>query len=254
MAQKYRCATLQSKGRKDWTIPLKCRRSKAKYTLGRDNACSFILSDMHISSKHVTIALQKNENSSISFEILDSSSNGTWLNGVKLRRGDPVVLLDGYEVSLPCDEHLSEDYTFIVNIPESQTAQEICSVMEAKDRRQWITVEKNGNSLITSISRLAASIYSLSEAILIGSPSEQEICEEKDPVLTAAEIEVSEEMENINLFKKNTDKILQLMLDTISDSRLKVLESKSINAKEREEIIKSLDLKKWKSVVEEYKS
>ena len=47
-------ATLRSKGRPGWTIALKDRHAEA-YTIGRHPSCSLVLTDMHISSKHLSL-------------------------------------------------------------------------------------------------------------------------------------------------------------------------------------------------------
>uniref|UniRef100_A0A7S3PQM4 FHA domain-containing protein n=1 Tax=Aplanochytrium stocchinoi TaxID=215587 RepID=A0A7S3PQM4_9STRA len=133
------CAILQSKGRENWRVPLRCKGEKSVYTIGRHPNCSLQLSDMHISSKHLTISCrykssdsckedrdhdgdenddEANEDSDqVVIELTDTSSNGTWLNGEKLERGRPVLLKSGSEVSFPCDEPLQADYTFIIHIP-----------------------------------------------------------------------------------------------------------------------------------------
>lgn len=63
-------ATLSSKGRAGWSIVLKSNKSGA-YTIGRHPSCSLVLNDMHISSKHLSLACDADSKKLI---ITDTSS------------------------------------------------------------------------------------------------------------------------------------------------------------------------------------
>ena len=63
-------ATLSSKGRPGWTIALK-ENSLEAYTIGRHPSCSLVLTDMHISSKHLSLLCDGREEKLV---ITDTSS------------------------------------------------------------------------------------------------------------------------------------------------------------------------------------
>lgn len=57
-------------------------------TVGRDNSCDIVMSDMCVSKMHASLT-QHNDGQSFVFR--DMSSNGTWINGIKVHRNEMLV-------------------------------------------------------------------------------------------------------------------------------------------------------------------
>lgn len=175
-------AKFQSEGNPDWVLHFDSGR-RSSFTLGRHPSCSLVLSDMHISSKHISISQKVSPEGLREVMVEDSSSNGTWVDGVRLERGVPVCLVHGSEVVLPCEDVDRKNYAFVFNIvadpnPNSprNLAQPINETQanpstnfsgssyhvgeeQSKSAEQWQALEKVQEQLTSEASRLAASIY-----------------------------------------------------------------------------------------------
>ena len=66
------------------------------YTVGRKPSCNLVLSDSRVSGLHATFSKQEAGR----IAVVDSSSNGTYLNGVLLPKGESRVLEHGDVTSL----------------------------------------------------------------------------------------------------------------------------------------------------------
>ena len=66
------------------------------YTVGRKPSCNLVLSDSRVSGLHATFSKQEAGR----IAVVDSSSNGTYLNGRLLDKGERAVLGDGDVVAL----------------------------------------------------------------------------------------------------------------------------------------------------------
>ena len=99
-------------------------------TVGRGPASGMVFSDGHVSTRHLTLEVVREDDGSTAVLLHESSSNGTWVNGERLERGDVVRLPDRAEVELPCaDEEDKRDFTLIVERLSSEEAAEIAAAL-----------------------------------------------------------------------------------------------------------------------------
>lgn len=185
-------ATLKSKG----AIKEKCayfstERVIPPITIGRHPASSIVLNDPHVSSKHATLEQIVTSNGEYKVFVTETSSNGTYLNGFLLKRGERTELNDKDVLSLPCDEGEDKnDYTFEFNLLNNPPppfvvvnnnnnnendkndnnndndddgigAEEV--VMETI--KEWTTLKEQCEIISRETARLAASVYSNSDVI-----------------------------------------------------------------------------------------
>ena len=64
-------------------------------TIGRINTQDIVLVNEYVSRKHAQIEIQN-----AAFYIVDTSTNGTWVNGHKLKRNEPHLLADGDAIDI----------------------------------------------------------------------------------------------------------------------------------------------------------
>ena len=95
-------AELVSHGNAEWAMRFVEGEARA-FTVGRHPTSSLVLEDKHISSKHLSVAQRADAHGRPQVYVEDSSTNGTWLNGDRLSKGERVTLADGAEIQLPSD-------------------------------------------------------------------------------------------------------------------------------------------------------
>ena len=80
------------------------RAETSEVTFGRSPQCSVSIKDPNVSSRHLRIFRDE-----FSFAIVDSSVNGTYVNGIPLAKNEPRRLQSGDEFSLVQNSHKSSD-------------------------------------------------------------------------------------------------------------------------------------------------
>ena len=86
------------------------------FTIGRADSCTHTIDDNTISVTHCTI-----QNPSLNvYEIVDSSSNGTYLDGnkKKISKGVPIELVNGMEVVVKKKYRDSAKVSFIFSVAD----------------------------------------------------------------------------------------------------------------------------------------
>lgn len=182
MPLQTRHAVLQSKGRSEWMVELSFNKRRTERMIGRAPGCSLVLTDPHISSRHVRFrAGTAADGVTPCVVVEDSSTNGTWLNGNQLTKGVPVPMEDGCELKLPCDEALAADHTFVLTVPpavdgtatypganpsalfglgaQDGSATGVAITGAAVDDQAWAEVDALHDKVVAEAARLAACIY-----------------------------------------------------------------------------------------------
>jgi len=83
-----------------------------EFTLGRSNRCNLRLSHPHISGVHFKISLQQIKNVKV-VSIVDHSSNGTFVNQVRLEKGKTFLLKHNNTISLVHAKSKKWSFSFI---------------------------------------------------------------------------------------------------------------------------------------------
>jgi hypothetical protein len=104
-------AELVSHGNAEWAMRFVEGEARA-FTVGRHPTSSLVLEDKHISSKHLSVAQRVDAHGRQQVYVEDSSTNGTWLNGDRLIKGERVTLADGAEIQLPSEDTEWRNYSF----------------------------------------------------------------------------------------------------------------------------------------------
>ncbi|KAG8953426.1 hypothetical protein FRC04_002268 [Tulasnella sp. 424] len=91
------------------------RMEKPLYSVGRSPDANIPISHPKISSRHCELRLVYNANNTTTVTVVDFSTNGTYVNGVRLGRGRHSMLNHGDELSLGVPVGLTndEDFRFI---------------------------------------------------------------------------------------------------------------------------------------------
>ncbi|KZV72852.1 Pkinase-domain-containing protein [Peniophora sp. CONT] len=100
-------------------------RPKINYSVGRNPRCDIHFTGMKISFNHCIISWNGREDKSALVSVQDSSTNGTWINGVRLEKGHSQVLRDGNEIAFGAPHAAKEsddDYRFIFRLFTGQAA------------------------------------------------------------------------------------------------------------------------------------
>lgn len=87
-------------------------RGEPSYTFGRHNSCSYVLRSPKISNVHCTITWRGGEPDGDPAEVLvyDSSTNGTYINGVRIGKGSHRLLEQGNELSFGAAQESSPEH------------------------------------------------------------------------------------------------------------------------------------------------
>ncbi|KAJ7680971.1 kinase-like domain-containing protein [Mycena polygramma] len=93
-------------------------RSAQEYTLGRNNENMVIFPGFKISNYHAVLTWNGLDNAGAVIQIADTSSNGTYINGEKIGKGQQRLLKDGNEIAFGSPHKSLEeggiyDYRFI---------------------------------------------------------------------------------------------------------------------------------------------
>ncbi|KAH9972479.1 kinase-like domain-containing protein [Lactifluus volemus] len=92
------------------------QKTHAQNTIGRGPNNDFVLSGMRVSYQHCRIIWDGREDRQSQVVVHDSSSNGTWINGARVPKGQSRILRDGNEIAFgsPVPQQNSvEDYRYI---------------------------------------------------------------------------------------------------------------------------------------------
>lgn len=154
-----------------------CRRDHPlAYRIGRNaNRSEFHLPSRKISSLHAKLWMQPSHGSPLapgekvqdegSVMLEDCSSNGVYVEGIKVGKGNKTALVSGNEVSFgPPSTEIHEDYrTFLLlqyvregNVQLISLSQATSSARLQRIKQRWITTQREGFMLsMTSETRLA---------------------------------------------------------------------------------------------------
>ncbi|KAG8990967.1 hypothetical protein FRB90_001528 [Tulasnella sp. 427] len=100
----------------NWTMEtIDLRLDQTSYIVGRGSDANILISHPKISSKHCEIRLIYNQAGSTVITVADTSTNGTYVNGIRVGRGRHSMLNHGDELSLGVPVGLTneEDFRFI---------------------------------------------------------------------------------------------------------------------------------------------
>eukprot|EP01083_Nonionella_stella_P061107 159315_1 len=98
-------------------------------TLGRNPQCYMTVSNPHISGTHCVIRNSNSTDSKSAFTIEDRSTNGTWMNDLRLPKGQPRPLPDGSVIN-----GLKESFRFQFSVVNSKDSAEKLDVVNEEDR------------------------------------------------------------------------------------------------------------------------
>ncbi|VDC07567.1 unnamed protein product [Peniophora sp. CBMAI 1063] len=121
--QTYACLQPCNQSKKVTRIELV--KPKKTYTVGRSPRSDIHFTGMKISFNHCTIIWNGREDSQALVSVQDSSTNGTWINSVRLEKGHTRVLRDGNEIAFGApnpEKESSDDYRFIFRMFTGQAA------------------------------------------------------------------------------------------------------------------------------------
>ena len=79
--------------------------SDSEFTIGRSNKCSFRVNDSHISGTHLTITFQQMSRTLTLVSLTDHSSNGTFLNRIRVRYCHMRVLLASHKAAIQVEKN-----------------------------------------------------------------------------------------------------------------------------------------------------
>eukprot|EP01083_Nonionella_stella_P250371 864749_1 len=99
-------------------------------TLGRNPQCYMTVSNPHISGTHCVIRNSSSTDSKSAFTIEDRSTNGTWMNDLRLPKGQPKPLPDGSVIY-----GLKESFRFQFSVVNSKCSAEKSGAVNEEDRR-----------------------------------------------------------------------------------------------------------------------
>lgn len=131
-------------------------------TIGRNPASTLCLTDnMTVSNRHVSLEQHLSKEGRRSVVLHESSSNGTWVNGVQYHKGSSLELRSGAEVSFPCEDTMSvdrkKDFTFVFQV----LGESLDKPHEPHEpATEWIKLQEQCDELSKEAARLAASVYS----------------------------------------------------------------------------------------------
>jgi len=117
------------------------------YSIGRASACSLQIKDTKISGNHCVFSRSKKaDNQSIyDFFLEDLSTNGTYLNGEKIGKGNKKQIKNGDEIMLLKPGQVKDEDTigfiFTVSEPEKLAEKAIEELKENEIKRQKIDDE-----------------------------------------------------------------------------------------------------------------
>jgi len=185
--------------------------STKSLTIGRSPDSSLVLNDMHISGKHLTLVQGYSQAGERCISAVDSSSNGTWLDGERLASDYPVTLRHGNVILLPSDEGLQHlfSFVFIEFAKEIKGGAEGITIVTAdtmtKDEmEQWRKIDKLHARLTAETSRLAAKVYSAQDNGQFNLIDEQNLKESNEHMRVAIEDLLSKMKETSLLISSHT--------------------------------------------------
>ncbi|KAG8901876.1 hypothetical protein FRC01_009723, partial [Tulasnella sp. 417] len=88
------------------------RVEQTQYTVGRASDAHIQIGHPKISSRHCELRLVYNPNNTTTVTVVDTSTNGTYVNGVRLGRGRHSMLNHGDELSLGVPVGLTNEEDF----------------------------------------------------------------------------------------------------------------------------------------------
>ncbi|GBG28669.1 Serine/threonine-protein kinase cds1 [Hondaea fermentalgiana] len=268
-------ARVESRGNPDWVLQFDTGR-RSSFTLGRHPSCSLVLSDMHISSKHLSITQRVSPEGLREVVVEDSSSNGTWIDAERLERGVPVRLLNGSEIVFPCEDVERDNYCFVFKVladpnqtsaadVEQQASEASSSVSplsseeasyaqqeQNKSAEQWQALEKVQDELTAEASRLAASIYMNDSAVenlrrlaKEGAPQEED--EDAGTTIFKSPEDAIIELKTAN---ENLTSVIEAMVGAMQAARSVLEDSLSISEADRDTALEALHLDKFEEALE----
>jgi len=269
-------ARLRSLGNPDWVLEFHTGL-RSSFTIGRHPSCSLVLSDMHISSKHLSVIQRVSPEGLREVVVEDSSSNGTWIDAERLEKGIPIRLLNGSEIVLPCEDGDKKTYTFVFtvendpNVPSDVYTDELSSGESAvispfsteeatyahqeqnKSSEQWQALEKIQDELTLEASRLAAGIYMNESAVeklrKLAENFSSPIHEQQDDAGTTIFTSPEDAILELKAANENLTSVIHAMFGAMQASSEILSKSTSIASQDRDAALDALHLDKFEQAL-----
>ncbi|KND04321.1 CAMK protein kinase [Spizellomyces punctatus DAOM BR117] len=134
--------------------PLLLMAPKEEYIIGRSsNECNFVLGGDLVSSQHCRILKVSDGEDAFMVLMEDLSSNGTFINGIKLGKGNKRMLVSGDEIGITPTGRTFEHH-FIFQMTSSRNSDDVHYEVESPSDRMYILQRELGRGNF-SVVRLA---------------------------------------------------------------------------------------------------
>ena len=109
-----------------------------KHTFGRVDNNSTIIPDKRLSSNHCTLERQKKDNGDYTYFVYDTSSNGTYVNDMKIGKGEKKEIQNGDTIQLLSAKLVSptEVIAYVFTLTDVQSSQNTTKRKSSTERNE----------------------------------------------------------------------------------------------------------------------